>query len=538
MTHKLKRGVFVAAGVALLLVFLSIIPQTKYLIPSVFIKKSATFLVVDNYGQAVPDATITVGSIQKTTDVNGQITMSQVAVGNHIATTTATFYDSKITNFKQPLFRRPAQTKIVLQPIGEVTKITVKNRLSGRAVIGARVVASQGGSGVTNYLGVAVVAMPKGTKNATATITSQDIVTFVATINSAQSSTDNLVYVTPSGRIAYLQKNSAKIQVVSSNIDGTEPVVLLDGTGNEDPTDTQLLPSPNQKFVALKARRESSAALYILDTVSAKLVNIENSGQSYIPIGWHGDTFVYLVYSKQPIWQPGTYKLKAFDTNSMQIISIDESRAEGQSTLDYASEVFENVYIMPEGIVYAKKWQASYYYGARLANKQMTITISDKSGNKKDISNWQAGFNAFIKTRQIGPAKLGIFVELDGVIRSYYNYNNKQVKPDQNVTENTFKNPVQDIYISSPNNLYSAWQTYDAKNYVGTLDGRLATQLLLPTTFRIIGWYNNDYLLLLDTASNVLRIADRNTVQNGSGTFSIGPIHIPNMTYTQNGYGR
>lgn len=528
---------YAAIVIGIVLLVLCIIPQTKYFIPSLFAKKTVIINVLDASGTAVADTTITVGSTQQTSDTNGVVTLQKVSVGKHKVHAANTFYEASTTSYTVPLFRKPQLVKIYLQPVGEITKVTIKNRISGRGVQNAKIVSAQGGSAVTNSEGVALLALPKGVQETSATVIGDDVLDTAITIRSGQSN-DNVIYTTPKGRIAYLLNNNAKLQVRASNLDGTDAQVVLDGTGNEDMADTQLVGSPSYKFIALKSRRDASVGLYVVDVISSQITTLEDVGQSYIPIGWRGEVFVYMVYTKQAAWQSGSYKIKAYNALNQQTVTIDESRAEGASITDYASEVFENAYILPEGIVYAKKWQASYYYGSRLANKRMTLTLSDELGHKQTLQEWQAGYNASVKTRQTGPTKLSVFVELDGVDRSYYSYARNTIHSDNTVTEEVFKQIKQDTFFTSPNNLFSVWQSADSKNYVATVDQTASSQLQLPSSYKVIGWYTNDYIILQDMANNDLKITARDVAQKGGSTLKIGTVYVPTMSYKVYGYGR
>jgi len=524
----------VCAALALLV----IVPQTRYLPFRFFIHKDAVLHVQDANGASISDATILAANNAYKTDTNGNVVIKKLAVGTNDIKVSALFYDTLQFTLKQPLFKKPKTERVVLKPVGTITKVSVINRISGRALMGVKVKSPAGGSGVTNAEGTAVISVNTTSQKVTVQVTDDGIVDATSEVKVGGSATDNVVYVTPKGRIAYLQKNDAKIQVIASNIDGTNSQVILDASGNEDPADTQLIGSASWKFAALKARRGTNVGLYIVDVVNSTLTTLDESPQSYIPVGWRNETFIYLAYAKRALWQPGTYTLKAYNALNQQTTVLDESRAEGVSATDFASEVFENVYIVPEGIVYAKKWQASYYYGARLANKRMTITLTDEIGNKKDINQWQAGYNASIKTRQSGPRQLAIFVELDGVNRSYYTYNNSTVVQDRTVDEEVFKKTKQDTYYISPNNLYSVWQTADNKNFVGTVDKTIGSLLPLPSAYKVIGWYSNDYVLLVDTANNDLKITARDVAQKGGSTIKINTIYTAPLAYTVYGYGR
>ena len=530
---KLVGSIFI--GIFLLL---AIIPATKYIIPSFVVKKQIQVRIQDAQGRPAGNAAIIVKGDLYTADQNGFVTLKRLPVGNYEIKASSTFYETAEHTVLIPLFRQPKVQTITLRTVGEITYVQIKNRISGRGLGGIKITSQVAGNGVTNDEGIAIISIPKGSTQSDAKITGDTVNDQSITIKAGGAAADNTFFATPKGRIAYV-RSGQKLQVVTSNLDGTNEQVALDGTGNEDVLDTQLLSSPSQKFAALKSRRDGAAALYIVNLENSQIATVESTGASYIPVGWRNDVFVYVIYTKQAVWQPGAYVLKAYNALNNQTTLLDSSRAEGVSVLDYASEVFENIYILPEGIVYAKKWQSSYYYGARLADKRMTITVAQPDGTKTNVSEWQAGYNATIKTKQVAPKELSVFVELDGVKRSYYKYSDIQVKQYGEAGEDVFKDPTLTKYYSSPNNLFSTW--YDnvlSRNFIATIKNTATAPLDLPSSYKVVGWYGSDYILLLDTISNELKITSRDSAQKSGNTLKIAEVYVPQQSYTAAGYGR
>src|SRR6185369_16053847 len=114
--------------------------------------------------------------------------------------------------------------------------------------------------------------------------------------------------------IYFLSKASGKIDVVKTNLDGTDRQTVLAGTGKEEDTDTILLASRDWKYLALKSRRDGKAVkLYLIDTSNDKLTTIDEGNATFDMVGWQNDYFVYYVYRNNvKSWQPKGSSLKSY----------------------------------------------------------------------------------------------------------------------------------------------------------------------------------------------------------------------------------
>jgi len=66
----------------------------------------------------------------------------------------------------------------------------------------------------------------------------------------------NQFKLAPVGKVFFLSNAGGKIDVVSTNLDGTDRKVVLAGTGKEDRNNTVLLASSDWKYLALLSLRD------------------------------------------------------------------------------------------------------------------------------------------------------------------------------------------------------------------------------------------------------------------------------------------
>ena len=538
---KRKKLTLPATVLGLLLVATAI-PATRYVLPSLFIKKSISFIVIDEQsGTSVADVDVTINDNLYKTDSTGLVTVMDVAVGKTSVIFIKPFYSDKKEMFTVSMFKN-VQKKIVLHALGRLVTANVKNRLSGRPVVGAIISAEGGGQGKTDSLGVAHFILSSSTIEATVKITGTAINDTTATVRAAQDSSTNTIVATPSGKVYFLSKQTGKIDVIKTNLDGSDRQIVLAGTGREDVNDTILLASKDWKYLVLKARRDTDTArLYSIDTKNDALSQIDQSNKLFTPIGWVGHHFVYQSdLAAANIWQPKKTALMSFNAQTSQQKVLDETRAEGISILDYASEYFGNVYITSAGITYSKYWSASYYYGTRLADKRIAVNIMQADGlSKKTIKEWQAGYNSYIRSVMSAPNKVYYFVELDGVQRSFWELSDNSIVESKELTNESFKITKYFTYLVSPSNANTFWnEPRDGKNsiFIGDQDAKNAKQIAALTVFAAYGWYTDDYLLVSKNSSE-LYIMGRDGIKPGDTPTKISDYHKPSYAARDYNYG-
>ncbi|MEJ0072888.1 MAG: hypothetical protein WDN27_02250 [Candidatus Saccharibacteria bacterium] len=179
---------------------------------------------------------------------------------------------------------------------------------------------------------MANLVIPSDATVQAATITTSGYNTARVNITAAGDLAKNTFAVTPAGRLYFLSNLSGKIDVVKTNLDGTDRQTVLAGTGNEDSGSTSLLASRDWKYLALLSRRSGdNASVYLIDTTNNdKLTTIDQGNADFSLVGWSGDNFVYQV-TRNTIsnWQAGQQALKSFDATSGETLLLDQTQASG-----------------------------------------------------------------------------------------------------------------------------------------------------------------------------------------------------------------
>lgn len=536
--HKIKRPIsyfdtakkrLLATAVFLLLVSV-ILPNTRYFLPSFFIKKPLSIILYDDVSNApISGAKVSIDGATYTSNSTGLI-VAKSKVGYKNFELTRMFYQTKNLKMLVGINKNPRQQIVHMHSSGRLAIANIKNRISGRAMQGIKLKTDQGFEAVTDSLGQATLVIAEGKNQTDVTASGNQILQSRATLTAAQDNTTNLYYVTPVGKVYFLSRASGNIDVVRTNLDGSDRQVAVAGTGLESSQTTKLLSSDDQKFVALKARREGELEkIYILDTSNDKLATIDDSAGQIKIIGWNKNNFIFLVERNYQLWQKSRQVLYSYDTVSGKTTKLDETKAEGPSVLDYAGEYIENAYILDEKVVYAKRWLASYYYGSRLASKQMQLlAVSPGSnGSPEVLKQWPASYYAYISTVQFAPNGLYVSVQLEGVKNSYYKYQAGVAEESNQITGEAFTFPNYNTYYKSPNGLSTFWsEKIDGQNslFIGDKDAKSQKQILGRSDLVAVGWHGNDYLLVSKNNSE-LYIIDHTGVRPGGNITKITDFH-------------
>jgi hypothetical protein len=170
--------------------------------------------------------------------------------------------------------------------------------------------------------------------------------------------TTNTIPLTPTGKIYAVSKQSGKLDVVKLNLDGTGREVAVKATGNEEVSNTQLWASSDWRFVVLRARREGpKAGLYMLDTSSDTLTDLDTAPVDFQIVGWQDDQFVYTTYdASKSDWQPKREELKVFNAEDGKLSTVESTQASGTGYGDYMTQTFTTVAITDNALVYGTQW--------------------------------------------------------------------------------------------------------------------------------------------------------------------------------------
>lgn len=523
-----------------LLIF--VLPQTRYTVLGLFIKKSVTVNVIDSKtASPVSNAKVTLAGITTKTDGNGKTKLS-VPVGQSNLEISKQYYLSSTAKYFVGLKSSPT-ANVKLVATGRLVPIKVTNKITGKPLGGA-LIAVLGTTAKTDSKGQATIALPTKTSSEKAKLTANGYnLANVTVLVTDKAVAANSFTLTPTGQIYFLSNLSGTLDVVKSNLDGTSRKVVLAGTGREDKPNTSLLASRDWRYLVLKSRREGSLpALYLIDTNSDKVTQFDNSDSNFTLVGWYGHNFVYdLVKNNLQQWQTGHQALKGYDADHMQLNQLDQSLAEGDAN-KYAYQTLSNYYIVNGYVAYNTQWSGSSIDGSvyDLSGKNDTIrTVQPNGQSKKDNQTFPSGTIGTIQATLYEPQDIYYAIpNKNYTSTNYYTYENQSVKPASNVDQNSF-NQGYPTYLLSPVGNQTFWTDLrDGKNtlFLGDANAKNSKQIATLSTYTPYGWYTDSYLLVSKNSSE-LYVMPAAELKAGQLPAKITDYYKPAQNFNGYGYG-
>jgi hypothetical protein len=348
----------------------------------------------------------------------------------------------------------------------------------------------------------------------------------------------NIVTLTPVGQVYFLSNLSGTIDVVKTNLDGTDAQTVLAGTGQENPNTTTLLASQDWHYLVLKAQRSGSEpALYLIDTSNDKVTEFDNSNADFTPVGWSGHDFVYdEVFNNVPTSQNGHEELKSYDADTGQLNLLDENQTQGSST-SYAYQGFYGFYLVNGMVVYDTQWNTTKVEGSSTSTSSLTDTIRAvqvNGQNKKDYQSFAASSVGYIQTVLSAPQTIYFAVyDASTATTTYYAYNNLAVTSPAGLNQAEFTQTFPD-YLFSPSNNRTLYSTMlDGVTTIMTADqsGLNVKQLLRTNGYQPYGWYGASYVLLSQN-NDKLYIAPAAGLRPNEKPYPISEYYQTPDTYT------
>ncbi|MCA9330445.1 hypothetical protein KC957_00195, partial [Candidatus Saccharibacteria bacterium] len=318
----------------------------------------------------------------------------------------------------------------------------------------------------------------------------------------------NTVALTPTGRVYVLSKQSGNLDVVKVNLDGSDRQVVVKATGREEVNNTEIYATNDWQFVVLKARRDGvQAALYLLDTSTDKLTDLDTAAVDFNIAGWHDHQFVYSTYdSKRQPWNPKQQELKVFDADSGQRTMLLSTAAQGNSYDNYLAQSLAGVFFVGDKLVYGVQWSGS---GPDLSKQFATIQeVSLPSLTARELRKDKGA--SLIMSRAT-PTAVNVQITTDKP--DSYQYLNGNLTEINMSTEELLR--AVPSYIPGPANQYLWDELVDGASQVYVAEGSLQTKhVVMPAgEFHAFGWYGGDYVLLGKNGSELFIIPTDSTTQ-------------------------
>lgn len=537
-----KRRILTSILGALLVVSLLLaIPATRYFLLGSVIKKDIVITVVDSKSQKpVSDASVQMGSSIAQTDKNGNVTLKAISVGTPQLKVTKKNYESYSSEYTVPILSKNVSPRVELVATGRQVLVSIINKITKQSLSDA-VISSNDAKATTDSLGAAALVLPSDSMAGKATITKNGYNTVEVDLPVAETDTEVTFEITPIGSIYYLSKATGNINVMKSDIDGTNPSVVVEGTGRESDNSTTLLSARDWRYsVLLATRTDDKERLYLIDSIKNDFTVLDEGNATFSPVGWSGHSFIYTVSRKGGnYWDDKKYALKSFNADTRRITILDQTAGAGTSYYDNAYEYFSGIYILNDELVYLKSWGLGTYNEPTPVRDAQLVSINLSSNTKKTIKTYPYKASASIKLYE--PQGVYIRTRIGEDPAVFYEYEDKTIKSVDNTSDAKFYG-FYPTYLISPSGKKSLWyEQRDGKNivFIGDTEGRGAKTISNSSEYIPYGWYGGDdeYILLTKNGSELYILPAGVTIgQDGNVPLKVTDYH-KTRTYPGYGYG-
>jgi len=537
-----RKRYWTIGTVVVLLGALFAVPVTRYDTLGLVIKNTVAVHAVDSKsGAPVSGVTVTLAGKTAETDANG-LAVLRVPLGSRTLEVSKTYYKGTTTKELVTLSSSHNNFKMSLTALGRQVRVKVVDKVSGKPVPSA-VVAVGIAKAKTDKNGDVTVVTPVSSGKQAATVSVKGYNDAKVTIAVGGDLAKNTFALVPAGKLYFLSNLSGRIDVVKTNLDGSDRQVVLEGTGNEDRYSTSLLASRDWKYLALLAKRSGkTASVYLMDTTDKdKLTTIDEGDASFNLIGWSGSRFVYQVTrTTVQDWQPDQQVLKSFDATSGQTLLLDQTQATGTGPSSFSKQTIDSAFLLGDQVAYVKGWGGVAWNSVDMKSPELDTIRSDGSGHRV--------VEAFAVNGYSGTANSGYLTvsakqyEADGIYlycpdcssgSQFYEYDNGKVSSKTNMTADTFYESSYATYLLSPSGSQAFWaDPRDGKNmlFTGDQDGKNSKTVASLSDYTAYGWYSDNYLLVSKNSSELYIMS-----KDGGTPLKITDYYKPAINYQ--GYG-
>lgn len=495
--HKLWT---VPLTVVVLLAILLAIPFTRYHALAFFLKRDVAVTVTDSTtGTPVSGASVTLDGVKKTTNSSGKA-MLTVPVGDGTLVVAKTYYKS---GSKAVLVEITGSNVVAIRLVatGRQVPIKVVNKITG-APIAAATLTVGSTNAKTDDNGMATIVLPASDATQKGILTANEFNNLSVTVQvTTRSVPENTFSVTPSGKIYFLSNLSGKIDVVSTNLDGTNRNTVLAGTGKEDTATTSLLASRDWHYLVLDSSRDGSNKLYLINSNNDPVTTLSDDDATYSPVGWSDH---YFVYSEAPAnhgsWQPGGTLLKSYNADTGKTITLATSDATGTNAIDAQYQSIWSTIFIGDHLVYSTTWYRAPGYLTVSGQQDTLVSIKPDGSASKTLKSVDAG-QYYITSLTLATPDTAYFAVQDNnyTNTNYYRLDSSgSISQSSTITSDSV-NTRYPTYLVSPSGKSTFWTNLrDGKNtlLVGDYEGDNGTTVATLSDYSPYGWFTDDYLLV------------------------------------------
>lgn len=531
-----KRKILTIIVSALILIgIIFAIPVSRYFILSPFVKKDVSLKVIDaTTKRPVSNANVIIGSVSSQSDKDGVVNLKSVPVGQYELKVQKQYYEDYTTKYTVPVLSAPQSLTLDINAIGRQVSVSISNKISGEPLANV-VIEANGTSATTSDDGTATIILPPEDATVKAVL-SKDGYNSTDVELKVDDSIVNTYSIVPSGTIYYLSKATGKINVMKSNLDGSNASVAIAGTGQESDYATSLLSARDWKYSAFKATRtDNKERLYLIDATKDDFTVMDEGNATFNLVGWSGHNFIYTVERKGNYWDDKRQSIKSFNADTKKITTLDTTFGSGSSWSNIVHEQFSGIYIMENELVYLKSWGFGTYAYHDPNKTNNLYSINPTGGSKKTIKAFPN--TVYPELKLYAPRELYIRVSQDGT-SVFYEYEDGDIETI-NINDNKFES-FYPTFLISPSGKQTLWyEPRDGKNsvFIGDENGENTKTIGNLSEYTPYGWYGaNDEYVLLTKKGSELYISPSSKVI-GEGGYQPLKVTDYHKTQTYPGYG-
>jgi hypothetical protein len=468
--------------VVLVVALFAFVPVLKYGFLNLFSSTSASILVVDDETLApIKDATVKLDG--KTAETNEKGLASLKGINYGVAKYSVSKEAYSTLTLKGKITGNTTLGPVKLHSTGVAVNFKATNTLSHQSILDFTVsIANTNISAQSNKAGIATLKVPAyklGKLTFDASGGSYNDAQLTSVISANEPAAPIGVALTPAGKHYFLSNQSGKIDVYSANLDGTDPAVIIPGTGSED-NSTTLTVSPDGTHAALVSKRDKETAadgtvenaLYLVDFSKKTIKRLDSGAIDMSVVGWSDNSHIIYSVDDGAYNQPDSAKLKLVNIDSGQISTLYS--AQYSNGYFFYNEDPSHVYFMENDDTVAD-------YGINSINvtTQKTQRIYDTPPDNDQLVHFQPNRSSFEINNQ------------------WYTLN----LSSQQVAAGT-QPSVQgegDYYTPSPDGTEYAWtETRDGQSSLIVGNGQSLSNARLvirnPVVTTILDWSNPNYI--------------------------------------------
>ncbi len=534
-----RKFVLISIGaIVVVLVVILALPATRYGILGSFMTRRYSVQVLSSAGSVpLAGAKITIGTRTAYSDRFGKASF-QVPVG-HIKVTVSKKYFAFASRSILVGLSGPSRSKIVLRVTGIIVPVEITNKLGGEPIPGA-VISTEKSSAQSSPIGRAQIVLSAKLHTQSATVSAPGYISTQAQITvTSQLSLANLITMVPVGSVYYMSDVTGTLNVMSSNLDGSDSKVVLAGTGKELTGTPQLYVSDDSKYLALLAIRDGNQAhLYVFEGSNPYPVEVNPKASSYSVVGWtSNDYLIFQIYNSSiPLWQSGGSDLISYNpaTNISKILFA--SQASGVSNTDYVDQSIQDVGILANNKIY---YQVSSYGGSQVlqANDSNTLNVVNSDGSASQTIFTTTTNNMYSPMTLVGPDSFVFNVYPQSASNTFYLYSNGEVTIANAETFSILNNSAtsSSVYYPIDNGNKLLWSVY-LNGHLSLLVGDMSQQnkvqiANLDSNFSVYGMSTNPNYLVVSKNQSELYSLPISGIDSQSALVQIGSYLNSNGGY-------